>query len=149
MKYCPQCGCEYMDNVKECLECRVPLSDNPPEGAVWAARVREPECCYIAADDMQADLLCDFLRDSGIDCFHRGNEFGGYNKVIFGYSVYGEMILVEKDKKDEARALVEEFLSAPVESDESADAALLDGTPEEIAELIKEGGDAPYGDEDE
>ncbi|MDD2649025.1 MAG: hypothetical protein PHI27_02035 [Eubacteriales bacterium] len=147
MKYCPKCGCEYMDEATECVDCHLPLSDTPPEGEVWTARVKEPECCYIAQDDMQADLLCDFLRDSGIDCYHRGNEFGGYNKVIFGYSVYGEMIMVEKDKKDEARALVEEFLSAPICEDEYQDAALLDGTAEELEELSPDDEDSDEDDE--
>ena len=32
MRYCPNCGAEYLEGVQECADCEIPLVDEPPEG---------------------------------------------------------------------------------------------------------------------
>ena len=31
MRYCPNCGAEYLEGIEECADCRLPLTDEPPE----------------------------------------------------------------------------------------------------------------------
>jgi hypothetical protein len=41
MKYCPECGAEYQDWVKKCVDCGVKLVDTKPE--VLAGSLEEPK----------------------------------------------------------------------------------------------------------
>lgn len=106
MRYCPECGAEYGEQVAACPRCRVVLESEPP------AEDREPEVVHRVPDAAAGALLCGVLENGGIATFLRSAMLPGYGLVRRDWSTtaWGE-ILVPGAQQAEARALIADYLS--------------------------------------
>ena len=60
---------------------------------------------FNAADQIQADVIHDHLKQNGIESMSKQPGTGEYMNIAMGYSVYGTDIYVREDQKAKAEAL--------------------------------------------
>ena len=65
---------------------------------------------FNAADQIQADVIHDHLKQNGIESMSKQPGTGEYMNIAMGYSVYGTDIYVREDQKAKAEALINELL---------------------------------------
>ena len=65
---------------------------------------------FNAADQIQAEMIHDHLKQNGIETMSKQPGTGEYMSIAMGYSVYGTDIYVREDQKAKAEALINELL---------------------------------------
>ncbi len=65
---------------------------------------------FNAADQIQAEMIHDHLKQNGIESMSKQPGTGEYMSIAMGYSVYGTDIYVLEDQKAKAEALINELL---------------------------------------
>lgn len=65
---------------------------------------------FNAADQIQAEIIHDHLKQNGIESMSKQPGTGEYMSITMGYSVYGTDIYVREDQKAKAEALINELL---------------------------------------
>lgn len=65
---------------------------------------------FNAADQIQAEMIHDHLKQNGIESMSKQPGTGEYMSIAMGYSVYGTDIYVREDQKAKAEALINELL---------------------------------------
>ena len=65
---------------------------------------------YNARDEVEAQMVCSYLADAGIDSYAADSYSGEYLKVSSGFSVYGKDIYVNDEDESRARKIVESVL---------------------------------------
>ena len=65
---------------------------------------------FNAADQIQAEMIHDHLKQNGIESMSKQQGTGEYMSITMGYSVYGTDIYVREDQKAKAEALINELL---------------------------------------
>lgn len=76
---------------------------------------------YNAKDDLEANIIADILKNSGIPCHIQDVGSGEYLNIYYGFSVYGKDIFVDKSQFDEAKALIDEINTSKADDDLSTD----------------------------
>lgn len=64
---------------------------------------------FNAADQIQAEMIHDHLKQNGIETMSKQPGTGEYMSIAMGYSVYGTDIYVREDQKAKAEALINEL----------------------------------------
>ena len=64
---------------------------------------------FNAADQIQAEVIHDHLKQNGIESMSKQPGTGEYMNIAMGYSVYGTDIYVREDQKAKAEALINEL----------------------------------------
>lgn len=107
MGYCPECGASYPPAVVACPRCRVVLADEPP------APAGEPVVVHRVPDAAAGALLAGLLEHHGLRAVLRSATLPAYGSVRRDWSTtaWGE-ILVSGADRDEARALIADYLAA-------------------------------------
>jgi hypothetical protein len=73
MPWCPECNTEYVENIKKCPECKVPLRAAPGldelvfEDRTWTV-IRE------VSNPMEAEIIKDVLEERGLEVMILGQE---------------------------------------------------------------------------
>ena len=67
---------------------------------------------FNAADQIQAEMIHDHLKQNGIETMSKQPGTGEYMSIAMGYSVYGTDIYVREDQKAKAEALINELFDA-------------------------------------
>ncbi len=93
MPWCPKCKAEYREGFTECSTCRVPLVDTlpeeneenkkpeeneenkKPEEFVLPDGMEKPIAVYTAKNRLEAEMVCDMLRENDIVVLHRPAAF--------------------------------------------------------------------------
>ncbi len=107
--YCPECGAEYRAGFTECADCRVPLTDEPPESEA-ADPGLELKIVFEGNDPLLVAAAKSVLEEAGIPFYVLGEELG----VRFG--PVGALIhpwcrfQVAADREEEARRLLAELV---------------------------------------
>jgi hypothetical protein len=124
MRYCPECGVEYGEEVAACPRCRVVLEREPP------ADGREPEVVHRVPDAAAGALLCGVLEHHGIQSILRSATLPAYGTVRRDWTTtaWGE-ILVAREDAPEARALIADYLAALERGGEVRDEDVEDAGP--------------------
>ena len=65
---------------------------------------------FNAADQIQAEMIHDHLKQNGIETMSKQPGTGEYMSIAMGYSVYGTDIYVREDQKAKAEVLINELL---------------------------------------
>lgn len=65
---------------------------------------------FNAADQIQAEMIHDHLKEHGIESMSKQPSTGEYMSITMGYSVYGTDIYVKEEQKAKAEALINELL---------------------------------------
>ena len=107
MRYCPECGAAYGEQVAACPRCRVVLETEPP------AEHRQPEVVHRVPDAAAGALLCGVLEHHGILSILRSATLPGYGTVRRDWTTtaWGEILVAHEDA-GEARALIADYLAA-------------------------------------
>jgi hypothetical protein len=107
MRYCPECGKEYLPAIAACPRCRVILVPEPP------APPGEPVVVHRVPDAAAGALLCGILEHNDIHTVLRSATLPGYGTVRRDWSTvaWGEILVAPQDAA-EARALITDYLLA-------------------------------------
>lgn len=65
---------------------------------------------FNAADQIQAEMIHDHLKEHGIESMSKQPGTGEYMSIAMGYSVYGTDIYVKEEQKAKAEALINALL---------------------------------------
>lgn len=133
MPWCPKCKAEYREGFTECSTCRVPLVDTlpeeneenkKPEEFVLPDGMEKPIAVYTAKNRLEAEMVCDMLRENDIVVLHRPAAFRQIQAYSGADARFGVEIVVDASQTARARALIDEmnhsFAEAPVDEEELA-----------------------------
>ena len=107
--YCPKCRTQYIDKVKECFDCKVPLvnelpKETPLEKIKWVA-------LRPLAGEIYAEMVEEVLQKMDIPNFTKSDwatsAFNISSANLVGAKV---TIFVPEENRDEAAKLIEELL---------------------------------------
>ncbi len=66
---------------------------------------------YNARDEVEAQMVCSYLAEAGIDSYSTDSYSGEYLKVSSGFSIYGKDVYVNDEDEKRAREIVETVLA--------------------------------------
>lgn len=127
MPWCPKCKAEYREGFTECATCHVPLVDELPEeqdmenapDAVQAeqkpedaVRLENPIAVYTADSRIDAEMIRDMLRESGIPADMQQVLTQHAGAVTGRRARYTVEVMVEAADTARARALIDETRQA-------------------------------------
>jgi len=107
--YCPKCRTQYIDNIKECYDCKIPLVDELPEETPlekikWVALAP-------LAGEIYADMVEEVLQNMNIPHFTKSDwatsAFNISSANLVGTKV---TLFVPEDNREEAAKVVEDLL---------------------------------------
>lgn len=128
MPWCPKCKAEYREGFTECAACHVALvaelaevpeqQDALPEGMEKAIAI------YTAENRLEAERICDVLRQQDIAVFNRPAAFRQIQAYSGSDSRFGVEILVDAAQTARARQIIDELNEGieenPLDEDELA-----------------------------
>lgn len=79
---------------------------------------------FNAADQIQAEMIHDHLKEHGIESMSKQPGTGEYMSIAMGYSVYGTNIYVKEEQKAKAEALINALLYDDGESSDDEEIKL-------------------------
>lgn len=132
MPWCPKCKAEYREGFTECSACKVPLVDTLPEEEEASARdkfvlpegMEKPIAVYTACNRLEAETICDLLREHDIAVLDRPAAFRQIQAYSGADARFGVEIMVDVSQTAQARALIEEMkrdlAEQPVDENELA-----------------------------
>ena len=132
MPWCPKCKAEYREGFTECSTCKVPLMDTLPEENEVLERekfvlpdgMEKPIAVYTASNRLEAETICDLLREHDIAVLDRPAAFRQIQAYSGADARFGVEIMVDASQTAQARALIEEMKhdleKQPVDEDELA-----------------------------
>lgn len=105
--YCPKCGAEYVEGIKECADCHVTLVDK-----VELKSAPEPEddefVTILSAGNFPQFLVAEsLLRSAGIVFYSKGERLQslfGWGSMMIGYDPIVGPMQIQVAKKDAATA---------------------------------------------
>lgn len=132
MPWCPKCKAEYREGFTECSTCHVPLVDTLPEENATSERedfvlpdgMEKPIAVYTASNRLEAETICDLLREHDIAVLDRPAAFRQIQAYAGSDARFGVEIIVDASQTAQARALIDEMkqdlAEQPVDEDELA-----------------------------
>lgn len=132
MPWCPKCKEEYREGFTVCSTCQVPLVDTLPEedevpereGFVLPDGMEKPVAVYTASNRLEAETICDWLRENDVAVFDRPAAFRQIQAYSGADARFGVEIVVDASQAEQAQALIEEMKRdlerQPVDEDELA-----------------------------
>jgi len=112
--YCPKCGAEYIEGIKECADCKVGLVDKLKPKPALKSESDEYISVLSAANFPQFLVAESILRSAGITFYSSGERLQslfGCGSMMIGYDpIVGPMqIQVAKKDADAARELLKDL----------------------------------------
>jgi len=107
--YCPKCHTQYVEDVKECFDCKIPLIDELPdekpiEKVKWVALPP-------VKGDIYADMVEEVLQKRNIPHFTKSDWFTtAYQLSGANYLGARSVIFVPEENHDEAAQIAEEMM---------------------------------------
>ena len=130
MPWCPKCKAEYREGFTECSTCRVPLVDTlpeeneenkKPEEFVLPDGMEKPIAVYTAKNRLEAEMVCDMLRENDIVVLHRPAAFRQIQAYSGADARFGVELVVDASQTSRARQLIEQMQAALAENELSED----------------------------
>lgn len=119
MKYCPQCGAEYREEIAHCADCEVALVS----GEAYAREVRRQEearerlareefvTVKVAENPFEAERLKNALEQEGIAVLVRTFHDTAYNGIYEAQKGYGN-VEVPESERERAEKVVSDLAGA-------------------------------------
>lgn len=107
--YCPKCRTNYIENVKECFDCKIPLVDELPEETPlekikWVA-------LPVVPGEVYADMVEEVLQNEGIPNFTKSDWATSAFHISSANLVGAKVtIFVPEENHAEATAILEGLL---------------------------------------
>lgn len=142
MPWCPKCKSEFREGFTECESCGVALVDELPEERpedsprALPEGMSKPIVIHTAANRLEAEMLCDMLREHDIVVLDRAAAFRQIQAYSGADARFGVEIVVDASQVTKARLLIEELHNGLGESALSEEE--LAQLAEEQAELVPE-----------
>ncbi len=114
MPYCPQCGDEFRPGFDWCPVCRVPLVDALPEPE--PPQPLDPVPLRKVRDKSQLALVTGLLREAQIPFYTLDEGAGGYLQLVMGFSVYDQIIYVNRPDYEAASRCLAEYYDERTET---------------------------------
>ena len=116
MPYCPTCKSEYHPGVRRCPDCNRPLLDGSPPEPPPRPAIPLVQLC-ILYDPSEAEIVRAALSEAGIPTFIRrhGPITGELGRVTDGITDDYAIILVREDRLPEAKRILDDIQSGPIE----------------------------------
>ena len=100
MPWCPKCGLEYIERVKVCPDCELPLRDSPVLEDAKPYLDEEGWVAVVELNDVhEAEIVVGLLESKGINAMAR-DHLGALRNLYGGFSFFGEKIAVYVPKED-------------------------------------------------
>ncbi len=64
---------------------------------------------YNAKDDLEANIIADILKNSGIPCHIQDAGAGEYLSLYYGFTIFGKDIYVDERQLNDAKSLIDEI----------------------------------------
>ncbi len=103
MPYCPNCQIEYMENIKDCKDCKMPLAEKPSkqEPLKYDTEVFLTQ----VYNEIEAQMIINILKNAGIPCLRKYIANGDMMK-IYGFVNFGSKLYVPSKALEKARKLI-------------------------------------------
>ncbi len=111
MPFCPRCRAEYVEGVKTCPDCQVPLvAEMPPEDEVQYVELVELQR---VPDEVSGVMMKGILENSGVNVILRAAKIPWYNGIASTWSTYyWGQLLVPKEDLERSRTILDDYLSS-------------------------------------
>lgn len=117
MPWYPKCKAEYREGFTECSTCHVPLVDTLSEENEVPEReqfvlpdgMEKPIAVYTAQNRLEAETICDMLRDHDIVVLDRPAAFRQIQAYAGADARFGVELVVDASQTAQARALIDEM----------------------------------------
>ena len=117
MPWCPKCKAEYREGFTECSACHVPLVNSLPEENEVSERdkfvlpdgMEKPIAVYTASNRLEAETICDLLREHDIVVFNRPAALRQIQAYAGADARFGVEIIVDASQTAQACALIDEM----------------------------------------
>ncbi len=119
MPWCPNCGVEYRQGYKTCIECQVELLAElePVEQTNTIEYAVSESHLLSVTDTLAAEIIESLLIANQIPVLKKFRQAGGYLSIYMGMAAFGVDVYVPSNRLAEAREIVENSRQVSVESD--------------------------------
>ncbi len=112
MKYCPQCGDEFFDDVSRCESCNTDLVDETSWQKIVEERKQEAREVFVKVktidNQFEADVLKDAMEKEGIPVLVRSFQDTMFNGIYIPQKGWG-IIEVPDDFRERAKKIIDDF----------------------------------------
>jgi hypothetical protein len=109
MKYCPECGAEFFDDIKRCSECELDLVSEQDWAKIRADRSMENQEYFrkvkTVENQFEADILKDALDKEGIPVLVRSFQDTSFNGIFIPQKGWG-IILVPDEYLEKTKEVI-------------------------------------------
>ncbi|MDU4960992.1 MAG: DUF2007 domain-containing protein [Sporomusaceae bacterium] len=121
MPWCPNCGVEYRQGYKTCIDCKLDLVSEPrPMEETNDDDAGEAHLLSLT-DPLMADMIEALLISNKIPVLKMFRQAGGYLNLYMGTTAFGVDLYVPAKLLEEAREIVENNHQPVTESDQEID----------------------------
>ncbi|MDF2500778.1 MAG: hypothetical protein K0Q77_1492 [Anaerosporomusa subterranea] len=119
MPWCPNCGVEYRQGYKTCIDCNVELvaESEPIEKTNDNDNDAVESYLISMTDPLAAEIIESLLISNKIPVLKKFRQAGGYLNIYMGTAVFGVDLYVPSKLLEEAREIVENSQQLVEESD--------------------------------